>query len=210
MNFLSHLWLAGDDESLMLGAMLGDFVRGSQVLETYPDGVRRGIELHRFIDYSVDALPDVVNLRKYFRVPFRRYSGIIIDLAYDHELARRWEAYSDESLENFDLKVREMLARHDELVPEDLHRFMRYADRRGLFAAYRSKSEILLSLTGIGKRLSRPNPLERVDQIWDDLQPRFSASFDSVLRQVQKAVAVWLKEKSIHYRPWNRTRAEAG
>lgn len=180
----------------MLGAMLGDFVRGSKVLESYSAGVRRGIELHRFIDSSVDTLPDVVNLRKYFKAPFRRYSGIIIDLAYDHELARRWEAYSDESLEDFDLRVREILDRHDDLVPGGLRRFMHYADRRGLFATYRNKSEILLSLAGIGTRLSRPNPLHRVDQIWDALEPRFSTSFDSVFRQVQQAVAEWLLQRS--------------
>ena len=180
----------------MLGAMLGDFVRGRKVLESYSDGVRRGIELHRFIDQSVDALPDVVNLRKYFPAPFRRYSGIIIDLAYDHELARRWELYSNETLQDFDLRVREALSRHDEIVPGRLRRFMQYADRRGLFAAYRNKSEILLSLTGIGTRLSRPNPLHQVDEIWDGLQPRFAASFDSVLWQVQKGVDEWLAERS--------------
>ena len=195
MNFLSHLWLAGDDESLMLGAMLGDFVRGRKVLESYPDGVRRGIQLHRFIDYSVDALPDVGNLRTYFEKPFRRYSGIIIDLAYDHELAKRWETYSNEPLEDFDLRIRDILARHNEIVPRGLRRFMHYADRRGLFAAYRNKSEILLSLAGIGTRLSRPNPLHRVDEIWDDLQPRFTASFDSVFRQVNSAVTEWLTAK---------------
>lgn len=196
MNYLSHLLLAGDDEGLMLGAMLGDFVRGKKILDSYSPGVRLGIQLHRFIDQSVDALPDVANLRKGFIKPFRRYSGIIIDMAFDHELAKRWDTYSDESLEQFDLRVRALLARHHELVPSGLHRFMHYADRRGLFAAYRNESEILLSLSGIGTRLSHPNPLNRVDEIWDGLAPRFSASFDSVFLQVQTAVAAWLRDRN--------------
>lgn len=195
MNFLSHLLLAGDDEGLMLGAMLGDFVRGRKILDSYPSDVRLGIELHRFIDQSVDSLPDVVNLRKHFSKPFRRYSGIIIDMAYDHELAIRWDDYADESLESYDLRVRRLLARHDGMVPNGLRRFMHYADRRGLFASYRNESEILLSLSGIGTRLSRPNPLHRVDEIWDDLAPRFAASFESVFLQVQTAVAEWLDSR---------------
>jgi acyl carrier protein phosphodiesterase len=194
MNFLAHLWLAGNDENLMLGAMLGDFVRGRNVLLSYPDAVRRGIELHRFIDQSVDSLPDVANLRKCFRAPFRRYSGIIIDLAFDHELAKHWNSYSDEPLKDFDRRVRDLLARHDEMVPDGLRRFMRYADRRGLFAAYRYRSEILLSLEGVGTRLSRPNPLHRVDEIWDDLEPRFAATSDNVIWQVRHAVAEWLEK----------------
>ena len=193
MNFLAHLVLAGDDESLRMGAMLGDFVRGRDQLDRYSEDIRLGILLHRHIDGYIYALPDIVNLRRKFRNPFRRYSGIVIDLAFDHELAKRWSAYSDITLEEFDIGVREMLLRNEALVPERLKRFMIYADSRGLFAAYRSKDEILHSLIGIGRRLSRPNPLDRVGEIWDDLQPRFETSFGFVFRQVQIEVARWLQ-----------------
>ena len=196
MNFLAHLYLAGDDDGLRLGAMLGDFVRGKKVLESFSDDVRLGIELHRHIDQYTDALPDIANLRRHFPAPFRRYSGIVIDLAYDHELAKRWDQYSNESLQSFDRNVRELLARHESLLPDRLSRFMSYADHRGLFAAYRKESEILRSLHGIGTRLSRPNPLHRIDDIWDGLAPYFSASFEGVFLQIQSDVAAWLKSRS--------------
>jgi acyl carrier protein phosphodiesterase len=203
MNFLAHLLLAGDDDGLRLGAMLGDFVRGKQALAAFPDDVRLGVELHRHIDQYTDALPDVANLRRCFFAPFRRYSGIVIDLAFDHELAGHWENYSNESLESFDRNVRILLAGNDRLVPEQLRRFMNYADRRGLFAAYRKESEILLSLSGIGGRLSRPNPLHRVDEIWPELAPRFSASFEFIFLQVQSEVADWLKSRSSTTGSWS-------
>lgn len=196
MNFLAHLVLAGDDESLRLGALLGDFIRGRQALQEFPEEVQRGILLHRHIDGFVDALPDTVNLRRCFQAPFRRYSGIIIDLAYDHQLAKRWSGYCEIPLEQYDQEVREMLARHDALVPNGLRLFMTYANRRGLFATYRNRDEVLHSLRGIGRRLSRPNPLHRVDEIWDQIEPRFAASFEFVFRQVQSDVADWLKSKS--------------
>jgi acyl carrier protein phosphodiesterase len=196
MNFLAHLVLAGDDDGLRLGAVLGDFVRGRRALDTYPGDVRLGIELHRHTDQFFDSLPDVANLRKYFPATFRRYSGIMIDLAYDHELANRWENYSSQSLEDFDREIHELLARNDRLLPDRLRRFMSYAGRRGLFAAYREKSEIMYSLRGIGSRLSRPNPLHRAEEIWDELAPRFSASFEHVFLQVQSDVPGWLKSRS--------------
>jgi acyl carrier protein phosphodiesterase len=196
MNFLAHLYLAGDNDGLRLGAMLGDFVRGKKILSSYQDDVRLGIELHRHIDQHTDSLPDIANLRRHFPPPFRRYGGIVIDLAYDHELARRWEKYSNETLRSFDRNVRELLSRHESLVPDRLRRFMSYADRRGLFAAYREESEILRSLHGIGKRLSRPNPLHRIDDIWLELAPDFSASFEVVFPQIQSDVAAWLKSRS--------------
>ncbi|MCH8227832.1 MAG: hypothetical protein IIC63_05410, partial [Proteobacteria bacterium] len=85
MNFLAHLLLAGDDDGLRLGALLGDFVRGRRALVFYPGDVRLGIKLHRHTDQFFDSMPEVVKLRKNFPASFRRYSGIVIDLAYDHE-----------------------------------------------------------------------------------------------------------------------------
>jgi acyl carrier protein phosphodiesterase len=196
MNFLAHLLLAGDDEGLRLGAMLGDFVRGKQALAKFDAGVQRGIMLHRHIDTFTDSLPGVIELRSWFHPPFRRYGGIIIDLAFDYELANRWNYYSETSLEDFDQGVREMLARHHSELPERHKGFMRYADRRGLFANYREESEILHSLQGIGHRLSRPNPLHRVDELWNDFEPLVSACFETVFKEIQSDVVEWLKSRS--------------
>lgn len=196
MNFLAHLVLAGNDDGLRLGAMLGDFVRGRHALAAYPPDVRLGIELHRHTDQFFDSLPEVAQLRRSFPALFRRYSGIVIDLAFDHELARQWNQYSAQSLEVFDREIYRLLDDNDPLLPERLRRFMSYAERRGLFTAYREKSEILVSLAGIGTRFSRPNPLHRVDEIWDELQPYFSASFEPVFLQVQSDVSSWLKSRS--------------
>lgn len=196
MNFLAHLVLAGENEGLRLGAMLGDFVRGRHALADFEEKVQLGIMLHRHIDTFTDSQSGISELRSWFPKPFRRYGGIIIDLGCDHELAKRWDSYCDVPLDEFDLEVRAMLGRHRTLLPDPLKRFMSYADRRGLFATYREKSEILYSLAGIGGRLSRPNPLHRVAEIWADFEPRLSVAFEPVFCQVQSAVSDWLKSRS--------------
>lgn len=192
MNFLAHLWLADGDDGLRVGAMLGDFVRGSMDDSRLPPEIQKGIQLHRFIDQFMDGLPEMAALRQKFAAPFRRYAGIIIDVAFDHQLALRWNQYSDLTLQQFDADVRNLLARYEEWLPEELKGFMRYADRRGLFAAYREKDEILHSLHGLGKRLSRSNPLHRVDEIWDQHADDFAHGFDEVFPQVQAAVTDWI------------------
>lgn len=192
MNFLAHLWLADGDDGLRVGAMLGDFVRGSMDDSRLPPEIQKGIQLHRFIDQFMDGLPEMAALRQKFAAPFRRYAGIIIDVAFDHQLALRWNQYSDLTLQQFDADVRNLLARYEEWLPEELKGFMRYADRRGLFAAYREKDEILHSLHGLGKRLSRSNPLHRVDEIWDQHADDFAQGFDEVFPQVQAAVTDWI------------------
>jgi acyl carrier protein phosphodiesterase len=197
MNFLAHLLLAGRDEDLRLGALFGDFVRGKAALAAFKPPVQTGILLHRRIDTFMDSLPEIVALREWFPPGFRRYGGIIIDLAFDHELALNWEQRGPQSLTAFDAGVREMLARRDSEVPAGLHRFMAYADRRGLFAAYREKSEVLHSLRGIGRRLSRPNPLHRVDEIWDPFEVQVRGCFSPVFDRVQSDVADWLGSRSM-------------
>jgi len=194
MNFLAHLLLAGDDDGLRLGAMLGDFVRGGLDAKKLPESVKQGISLHRHIDQFIDALPQMAALREQFQPPFRRYSGIIIDLAFDHELAIRWSQYSDVTLEQFDQDLRELLAEHEGMLPANLKRLMKYADRRGLFAGYRHESEVLVSLAGVGRRLKRPNPLHRVSEIWPGLRPAFSQGFEQIFPQVQHSVADWMIE----------------
>ena len=196
MNFLAHLLLAGDDEGLRLGALLGDFTKGKRALRKYPHGVREGIRLHRHIDSTIDKHQAVVDLRHDIPDPYRRYGGIIIDLGLDHVLANRWEQYSAESLEDFDLGVRAMLERNEKLVPKRLKKFMSYADRRGLFAAYRNEDQILRSISGVGRRFLRPNPLHRVSEIWDDLKPKFADCFEVAFPAIQSDVADWVKSRS--------------
>jgi acyl carrier protein phosphodiesterase len=191
MNFLAHLCLANGDSGLMLGGLIGDFVRGRRALRAFPESIRQGIVLHRYIDKCTDRSPVVKRLRPQFSREFRRYAGIIIDLAFDHELAVNWWRYMPGSLERFDLETRDLLRDNDEWVPEKLTGFMRYADRYGLFSSYREVDMIMQALAGIGTRLSRPNPLHRVPEIWPELAPQFKPAFKEFFPQIQSEVLDW-------------------
>ena len=197
MNFLAHLCLTSGDPSLMLGGLLGDFVRGRRALRAFPDPVRQGIVLHRYIDRRTDHSAVVKKLRTRFPREFRRYSGIIIDLAFDHELALNWWRYMPQSLERFDIETRDLIRDNAALVPEGLTKFMRYADRHGLFTAYRDEDVIMYALAGLGTRLSRSNPLHRVTEIWPDLRLEFRDSFREFFPLIQSDVADWCKRTSM-------------
>jgi acyl carrier protein phosphodiesterase len=191
MNFLGHLCLANGDSGLMLGGLFGDFVRGRRALRAFPESVGQGIVLHRYIDRCTDHSTVVKKLRTRFPREFRRYAGIIIDLAFDHELAVNWWRHMPGSLERFDVETRDLLHENAELVPEGLTRFMSYADRHGLFTAYREEDVILFALAGLGTRLTRPNPLHRVAEIWPDMVPEFRVAFRQFFPQIQSEVLEW-------------------
>jgi acyl carrier protein phosphodiesterase len=196
MNFLAHLYLARGDDNLMLGAMLGDFVRGRLAAHRFSPELRVGIGLHRHIDRFTDHAAEVRQLRRQFPRGFRRYSGVIIDLAFDHLLARSWAHHADVPLEQFDREVRALLDNNAELLPPRLVRFMAYADARGLFAGYRSEQEMLFSLAGIGTRFRRANPLDRVGEIWPAMKPALAEGFEQFFPRLQSEVAEWRKRRS--------------
>ena len=100
------------------------------------------------------------------------------------------------SLERFDLETRDLLRDNDEWIPEKLTDFMRYADRHGLFSSYREEEVVLQALAGIGTRLSRPNPLHRVAEIWPEMAPVFKPAFREFFPQIQSEVLDWRKLNS--------------
>lgn len=100
MNYLGHLYLSNNDKKLMLNNLYGDFVKGKD-LSAYPEGVRKGIILHRQIDDFIDHNPIVIQLQHILHDELPKVSAIAIDLYFDHLLARHWNDYHSIPLEEF-------------------------------------------------------------------------------------------------------------
>ena len=169
MNHLAHALLAGDDEYLRLGGMLGDFVHGTLDDSPLPARVVDGIRLHRAIDVYTDSHAEVRAARELFDPPYRRYAGILLDMVFDHYLALDFDAWSAVPLATFSDELRATLHRHDALLPPALHRFRGYMEAHDLPAGYARDEEIDRALRGIGQRLRHDNPLAGA---WPVLQER--------------------------------------
>ncbi|HET7266916.1 MAG TPA: ACP phosphodiesterase [Oleiagrimonas sp.] len=160
MNYLAHTLLARGDADLEVGGILGDYVRGRPD-PALPAGLRRGIMLHRAVDTYTDQHAEVVAARALFEPPFRRYAGIMLDVWFDHCLARDFARWSDSSLDAFSIRLRERLDARAQWLPPRLHRFAAFMHERNLPAAYARPEVIGEVLTGLGQRLSRANPLDQ-------------------------------------------------
>jgi acyl carrier protein phosphodiesterase len=101
MNYLAHLYLSGDDPEVRIGNFIGDFVRGRTPEQVYPVRMAVGIHLHRTIDTFTDSHPVVKESKLRLRPAYRHYSGVIVDIFYDHFLARNWDQYHPEPLPDF-------------------------------------------------------------------------------------------------------------
>ncbi len=158
MNHLAHALLGAADADVMLGSLTADFLRGA-VDPALPRSVRIGIALHRSVDRYTDAHPQVVAARALFEPPMRRYAGIVLDVWFDHLLARDWAQYAGGSLHAFSQRVQGLIDRRAEELPPRMQGFARYLRAHDLPEAYRDVTMIATALEGLSQRLSRANPL---------------------------------------------------
>jgi acyl carrier protein phosphodiesterase len=185
MNHLAHALLSGAEDDVLVGSLLGDFWRGAPDPGWSP-GVRAGVLLHRRIDVYTDSHPVVAGARGLFEAPWRRYAGILIDIYFDHALARDWQRHAPQSLDEFSAQIGGLLERHRDWLPPGLNRFAGYFRAHGLFAAYAQRQEIDQVLVGISHRLRHPNRLgEAGPALWThagELDAAFEEFFPDLLR----------------------------
>lgn len=100
MNFLAHIYLSGDNDLMKIGNFMADGIHGKH-FDNFPMEIQKGIILHRSIDTFTDAHPIFRQSTKRLHANYHHYSGIIVDIFYDHFLAKNWSNYSDERLEDY-------------------------------------------------------------------------------------------------------------
>ncbi len=193
MNHLAHALLAGDDEQLRLGGMLGDFLHGRAETMPLPKPVIDGIRLHRAIDVYTDAHPEVLAARVLLPSPYRRYAGIMLDMWFDHCLARDFSRWNAQPLDDYGDALRALLHRHDALLPPALRRFRGYMDAHDLPAGYADLATLGDALTGIGQRLSRANPLDSALPVLMQRDALLQPHFDAFFPQLQGFAQAWIR-----------------
>jgi len=182
VNYLAHILLSGDNLDRQVGGLLGDFVKGP-LQGKYPEHVEEGIALHRKLDVYTDAQPEIQNLIRTFAPPWRRYAGIILDIAFDHLLATRWQAYHSLSLDHFCQRFYQHLNTCQTWLPARAQHFNQRAAEIRWLQSYADKTLIPIMLNRVGERLRRPLPLgeawpeivnrhEEVEQVFSTVMTR--------------------------------------
>ncbi|MFD1001780.1 ACP phosphodiesterase [Ohtaekwangia kribbensis] len=171
MNFLAHLYLSGGDPEVMVGNFIGDFVKGRSLLQQFNASIVKGIELHRAIDEFTDKHAVVKQSKDRLRPTYRHYAGVIVDVFYDHYLARYWDQYHDQLLPDYAEYAYTTIEAHDAMLPEGVKRMLPYMIRGNWLVHYARIEGINRALTG----MSRRTPYEsRMDEAANDLQKYFN------------------------------------
>ena len=156
MNYLAHAWLARHSDEAILGALLGDFVFGQSTLQEWPPAIREEIVRHRRIDRYTDDHPAVVAARGLFDAAgLRRYAGIVLDVYFDHCLARDWLRWNDVSLATFTSRVYRVLHDHRGQLPPRLQAIAPRMAAHDWLGSYAVRGNVDGAVRGIATRLSR-------------------------------------------------------
>lgn len=151
MNFLAHIYLSFDDPEITLGNFFADHVRGNKYTH-FPERIQKGILLHRAIDTYTDAHPIARQSSKRLHKNYSHYSRVIVDIYYDHFLAKNWDDYSDTPLYEFVDDFYELLKTNYELLPLGTQRMMPYMIADNWLFNYSNLSGIARVLNGMNRR----------------------------------------------------------
>lgn len=149
--------LSGDDEQLMVGNFMGDFVKGP-LQDRFPSRIRHGVYMHRKIDSHADRHPVYHQSRQRLLPEYGLYRGVMLDIFYDYLLFNDWTNWCNEPLPDYLAGARDMIERHRNVLPVELRHLIPVIFDE-LLPSYGTVEGIGRALTRISRRLTRPNPL---------------------------------------------------
>lgn len=197
MNFLAHLYLSGDNPSILIGNFIGDFVKGKNLAEKVGSEIAKGIELHREIDFFTDQHPIVTESKKRLRPKYHHYSGVIVDVFYDHYLAKNWNDYHQELLPDYANRIYDLIQKHSAILPDRVNMMLPYMIKGNWLVNYAKPEGIHRALTGMARR----TPFEsKMDESISDLKENyeeFKTEFTTFFPELIQHCNNWLGNRIV-------------
>lgn len=187
MNFLAHIYLSGDNDLIKIGNFMADGIRGKHY-EYLPAEVQKGIVLHRSIDTYTDAHPIFRQSTKRLHERYHHYAGVIVDIFYDHFLAKNWNNYSNEKLEDFVERFYQSLETHQEILTEKTLHMKPYMIEHNWLVNYQYTKGIERILTQMDRRTKDVSQMqfaiEELEKYYAEFETEFTSFFQDLITYV--------------------------
>ena len=187
MNFLAHIYLSGENDDIKIGNFLGDFVKGrlnKLTNDQYSERVINGMALHREIDFFTDNHRMVRQSIDRLQPKYHKFSGIVVDMFYDHILAKNFNQYSETTLEKYAQNFYDLLERRKSEIPQPMERMVKSMVTRNWFLGYKTYEGVEWALTGISKRLSFESGIENATEDLRNDYLLYEAEFQAFFPQI--------------------------
>ncbi len=167
----------------MVGNFLADFIQGRDA-KSFPQGIQRGILLHRKIDSFTDNHPLIRQGTRRLRLYHRKYAGVVLDVFLDFLLARNWTAFTDEAFPHFRQRVYETLRRHFAIMPLSVQQRLPAMISGDWLAQYGTWEGLAYALSRLQRRTSKPEQLDHATQHLQTHLPAFEEEFLQFFPQI--------------------------
>lgn len=185
MNYLAHIFLSGDDELLKLGNFMADEIKGKSY-KNYPPEIQKGILLHRAIDDFTDHHPLVSKGAHRFFDELGHYNSVVIDMIYDHILAKRWKEYSDVELTVFAEDFYHLLDSNQHLLPKKIGKVVPYMIEHNWLLSYSKLDDLRHILRQMNHKTKHETQLHKGVDIYLAFQSEFDSEFTSFFEDIRK------------------------
>jgi acyl carrier protein phosphodiesterase len=183
MNFLAHIYLSGNINEIKIGNFIGDYVKGSK-LHIYPENIKKGILLHRFIDSFTDKNTYTFDSKLLFAPKYRKYAGVVIDIIYDHFLASNWSRYSFIPLKDFIDSFHNLLIEKNEMLPKEVQEIVPRLIKNKRIYSYKDIEGIRSVLSTMAIYTSLPDhsdfAIEVLEKNYEFLKQNFFLFFNDI------------------------------
>ncbi len=189
MNFLAHLYLSGKNKDILIGNFIADAVKGKSY-KNYTKKIQIGILLHREIDTYTDAHPIVRKSKRRLHKRYKHYNGVIIDIFYDHFLAKNWRKYSEIPLAIYAENNYRFFQDNFKILPEKIQYMLPYMITHNWLVNYASKKGIERVLIGMNNRtkgISKMNlAIEDLHLFYNEFENDFFLFFEELIQFTKK------------------------
>lgn len=184
MNFLAHIYLSGDNNSIVIGNFIADGIRGESY-KNYPEDIQKGILLHREIDTFTDTHPFVRQSRKRLHETYGHYSRVIVDIIYDHYLAKNWKSYSSVNLKDFVEQFYVILDEYSEILPPRIQNLKPYMIADNWLLNYSKIEGIQHVLNGMNRRTKYRSKMNEATKelikYYSEFEDEFTLFFEELI-----------------------------
>lgn len=184
MNFLAHIFLSNNDNQITIGNFIADGIRGKRY-KKYPIEIQKGILLHRQIDTFTDAHPTVRLSTKRLHENYGHYSGVIVDILYDHFLAKNWSQYSDIPLPEYIEGFYDLLEDNFETLPVRIQKMMPHMIADNWLLSYAEIEGIQKVLDGMNRRTKNRSGMNTATVELQEFYTEFEEEFTSFFEELR-------------------------
>jgi len=199
MNFLAHIYLSGDNRDITIGNFIADGIRGNDY-KKFPKDIQTGILLHRHIDTFTDTHKIVRQSTKRLHKNYSHYSGVIVDILYDHFLAKNWKTYSDIPLATYVDDFYSLLEDNFDVLPLRVQKMMPYMIANNWLLSYASIEGISKVLEGMNRRTQNRSKMNlavnELEEFYEEFEAEFTLFFKELIEFAKDKLKLLSSQKN--------------